>query len=63
MSDISINISWWELIIFSPVLGWPGLLIGGALGALFWRKRPVIGGIIGTIAGNLVWAGIRLWNM
>jgi putative Mn2+ efflux pump MntP len=53
MSDISINITWWELIMVSPVLGWPGAIVGGLLGALLWRKRPILGGAIGALVGNL----------
>jgi hypothetical protein len=40
-------------VLFSPVLGWPGAFIGGLLGAVAWRKRPILGGAIG---GNFIWA-------
>ena len=53
MSDISINITWWELLLYSPVLGWPGLLVGGAAGWFAWRRRPWLGAVVGAIAGNL----------
>lgn len=56
MSDISINIGWLDLLLYSPILGWPGLLLGGLAGALAWRKRPIVGGIIGAVIGNLGWA-------
>jgi hypothetical protein len=54
MSDISINITWWELLLFSPVIGWPGLVIGGVAGWFAWRRRPIIGAVAGAIVGNLV---------
>ena len=60
MSDISLHFSPLELILFSPVLGWPGLIVGGALGALLWRKRRILGGALGAIAGNLVVFFVRL---
>jgi hypothetical protein len=63
MSDISINIAWWELLIISPLLGWPGAIAGGLLGALLWRKRPILGGVIGAVAGNLALAAARFFMM
>jgi hypothetical protein len=55
MSDIAIKISWVELFLFSPVVGWPGMIAGGAMGALIWRKRPIIGGAFGAVLGNLAY--------
>ena len=52
MSDIDIKFEWWELVLFSPLLGWPGIILGGLAGALAWRKRPVVGALLGAIAGN-----------
>lgn len=63
MSDISIDITWWELLIFSPVLGWPGAIVGGGAGWLVWRKRPIAGGFIGALVGNLCWFAVRLAMM
>lgn len=34
MSDISLHFEWYELLAGSYVIGWPGALIGAALGAL-----------------------------
>ena len=59
MSDISINITWFDLLLFSPVLGWPGLIAGGVLGWMLWTKRPRLGALIGAIAGNLIVFGLR----
>ena len=56
MSDIKIEYEWWELVLISPMVGWPGLFIGGVIGAISWRKRPILGGVFGTIAGNFIWA-------
>lgn len=54
MSDISIHITWWELLLYSPVIGWPGLLAGSVIGWFAWRRRPVIGAIAGAVTGNLL---------
>jgi len=60
MSDISINFTWYELLLISPILGWPGLLAGGAAGAFAWPKRPIVGGVIGAVVGNLLVFYLRL---
>jgi hypothetical protein len=54
MSDISINITWWELLLYSPMIGWPGLLVGGVIGWFAWRRRPILGVITGAVLGNLL---------
>jgi len=61
MSDIAINITWFDLLLFSPFLGWPGILAGGALGAIAWRKRPILGGVLGALAGNFLVFGARFF--
>lgn len=33
MSDISPSFGWWESLIATPILGWPGALAGAAEGA------------------------------
>lgn len=60
MSDISIDFEWWEFLLISPVLGWPGLVAGGAIGAALWPRRRVLGGVIGAIVGNLGVFAVRL---
>lgn len=62
MSDISINFTWFELLLVSPMLGWPGLIAGGAIGAL-WRRRRIFGAVLGAIAGNLAVFAARLLLM
>jgi putative Mn2+ efflux pump MntP len=59
VSDISISISPVELVLFSWVLGWPGLIVGGTIGALLWRKRRILGGVLGAIVGNFIVFGVR----
>ncbi len=56
MSDIKIEFEWWELVLVSPMIGWPGILVGGIIGATAWRKRPIVGGALGAIAGNFICA-------
>jgi hypothetical protein len=57
MSDISINISWLDLLI---MFGWPGSILGGALGAILWRKRRLVGAGLGAVLGSLVWCAMAL---
>ena len=52
MSDISFNFEWWELVFLSPIWGWPGIVVGGIIGALSWKKRPIVGALLGAVAGN-----------
>jgi len=63
MSDISISFTWWELVLVSPILGWPGAIAGAVLGALLWRNRPIVGGAIGATFGNLALFFVRLLMM
>jgi hypothetical protein len=63
MSDIDFKFEWWELVLFSPLLGWPGIFIGGDAGALGWKKRPILGGVLGAIVGNFAVALARVYFM
>ncbi|MEZ5994191.1 MAG: hypothetical protein R3C25_00400 [Hyphomonadaceae bacterium] len=60
MSDISLHFTWLEWIALVLIAGWPGLLIGGALGALALRRRRIAGAVIGAIAGCLAAGWIAL---
>ena len=63
MSDIKIEFTWWELLLVSPILGWPGAIVGAALGGLLWRKRPIVGTIVGAVVGNLAVFLVRVLMM
>ena len=63
MSDIKIEISWFDLLLVSPMLGWPGLIAGGLVGAVAWRKRPILGGAVGAVLGNLAVFIVRMMYM
>ena len=63
MSDIKLEFTWWELLLASPVLGWPGAIVGGVLGVLAWRKRPLLGGAIGAVVGNFALFAYRIFTM
>jgi hypothetical protein len=56
MSDIGIIIPWYVIIVGVAAMGWPGLLIGAASGALLWRRRRIIGALIGAFVLELAWA-------
>lgn len=61
MSDISINFTWGEILLFSPLVGWPGLMLGCVLGAILWRTRPGLGALLGAVIGNFAVFFFRLW--
>src|SRR5262245_51620368 len=56
MSDISIVFPWYSYPLLIAMIGWPGLLIGLVLGALLWQRHWIWGGLLGGIAGCLLWA-------
>ena len=60
MSDISIHITWLDLLLAAPVFGWPGLIIGGVLGALLWRQRRVLGAILAALVGCIAWFAVPI---
>ena len=63
MSDISIEFTWYELLIGALFLGWPGLLLGAVLGAVAWRHHRVYGALIGATLGLPLWVGVQfLWR-
>ena len=41
-------------------LGDSGLLLGGTIGGLAWRRRRWAGAILGAVGGLAAWAGARV---
>ena len=63
MSDISIRFEWYYYPVILAFIGWPGLLIGAALGGLAWRRHRLWGALLGAVIGCLLWAGgMFLWR-
>lgn len=57
MSDISIKFTWVEFLLASPVIGWPGAILGTVLGALAFKGGwRIAGAVAGAIVGNVAWA-------
>lgn len=56
MSDISLHFTWFDWLLAALVFGWPGLILGGALGALLFSKRRVLYAVLGALAGCALWA-------
>lgn len=56
MSDIAITFPWPVLLAMALLIGWPGFLLGGALGLLACRAHRIIGGVVGALALDLLWA-------
>lgn len=55
MSDIGILNDPVSLIAIALLFGSPGLLLGGIPGAFVWRRHRVAGGLLGAIAGFVIW--------
>jgi Na+/proline symporter len=55
MSDIGILNDPFSLIAIALIFGSPGLLLGGILGALLWRRHRIGGAMLGAIAGFILW--------
>jgi len=55
MSDISVHITWLDLVLAAPVFGWPGLILGGGLGAVLFRKHRILGAVLGALFGCAFW--------
>ena len=59
MSDISIEFTWYELVIVALFFGWPGLLLGSVFGAVAWRRHRFYGGALGAVLGSVLWLGAQ----
>ena len=55
MSDIGILNDPLSLMAIALLFGSPGLLLGGIPGALLWRRHRIVGGLLGAVAGLVVW--------
>lgn len=60
MSDITLEFTWWELLLVALVMGWPGAILGGLVGTQVWRKRPVLGGVLCALVGDAIVCGLRI---
>jgi hypothetical protein len=59
VSDISLNWGVLDYALIALIIGWPGLPLGGLLGALAWRAHRIYGGVLGAAAGLALWIGWR----
>jgi Na+/proline symporter len=55
VSDIGILNDPVSLIVIALIPGSPGLLLGAIPGALLWRRHRMAGGLLGAVAGFVVW--------
>lgn len=61
MSDIGGIFTPFDLALIALMIGGPGLVLGGLVGALVWRRRRVAGGLGGAVAGFALWLLGWLW--
>ena len=55
MSDIGGIFTPFDLALIALMICGPGLVLGGVIGALVWRRRRIAGGLIGAVAGLALW--------
>jgi len=60
MSDISLDVTWFDALLFVLLIGSPGLIGGGVIGAIAWRRHRIAGGLLGALSGLVLWAAARL---
>jgi hypothetical protein len=51
MSDVDIATGPFRIFILYLLFGGPGLMVGGIIGALLWRKNRTRGAEIGAVLG------------
>jgi Na+/proline symporter len=54
VSDIGILSDPYSLFVIVLILGSPGLLLG-IPGVLLWRKHRIIGALLGSVVGFVLW--------
>jgi hypothetical protein len=55
MSGISWNSGLFNTALGAFIVGSPGIVIGGLIGAFAWRSHRIWGGVIGAILGFALW--------
>ncbi len=61
MSDIGLNWGPLDIVTIALIIGWPGLAMGAALGAIAWRHHRAWGALVGAAAGFALWIGCFIW--
>jgi len=63
LSDISLSFSVFDLALLALLIGWPGIVVGAALGVLVWPGRRLLGCGAGALIGWAVGiAGFYAWT-
>ena len=58
VSDISIHLTWLDLLLAAPIFGWPGLILGGVGGAALFPKRRILCAVLGALIGCTIWFAV-----
>jgi hypothetical protein len=62
VSDISLHFPWPVLLFAFLLVGWPGFLAGGVVGALLWPTRRILGALAGALLLDVLWAALA-WRL
>jgi hypothetical protein len=63
LSDISLKMTLSDWIAFALWSGWPGILFGGATGAVLWRAHRIIGAVLGgCLGGGICFELFSVWS-
>jgi hypothetical protein len=60
VSDIKIELTWWQIALVLWFIGWPGLVLGAVGGGLAWRRHPLLGTVAGAVAGITLWVAVKV---
>jgi Na+/proline symporter len=64
MSDIGLAWGPIDIAIIALIIGAPGVASGVVLGAILWRRRRMLGALLGAFIGLTLWLlGFVLWKM
>jgi hypothetical protein len=61
MSDVGLSFGLLDYAFLALMMGWPTMGVGAVCGALAWRRRRWLGGVIGAVVGLAVGVAVFFW--